>query len=46
MENIYWDLVTAYQDEQIKARALGFANQTLTDDQKQLDLKAIPALQV
>jgi outer membrane protein TolC len=46
VENIYWDLVTAYQDEQIKARALGFANQTLTDDQKQLDLKAIPALQV
>ncbi len=46
VENIYWDLVSAYQDEQIKARALGFANQTLTDDQKQLDLKAIPALQV
>jgi outer membrane protein TolC len=46
VENIYWDLVSAYQDEQIKARALGFANQTLSDDQKQLDLKAIPALQV
>jgi outer membrane protein TolC len=46
VENIYWDLVSAYQDEQIKSRALGFANQTLTDDQKQLDLKAIPALQV
>ncbi len=27
-ENIYWDLVDAYQDEQIKERALGFANQT------------------
>ena len=45
-ENIYWDLVAAYQDEQIKSRALGFANQTLSDDQKQLDLKAIPAMQV
>jgi outer membrane protein TolC len=44
--NIYWDLVAAYQDDQIKDRALGFANQTLSDDQKQLDLKAIPALQV
>jgi outer membrane protein TolC len=45
-ENIYWDLVDSYQDEQIKEQALGFANQTLSDDQKQLDLKAIPALQV
>ena len=46
VENIYWDLVGAYEDEQIKSRALGFANQTLGDDQKQLDLKAIPAMQV
>ena len=46
IENIYWDLVGAYQDEQITERSLGFANQTLTDDQKQLDLKAIPAMQV
>jgi outer membrane protein TolC len=44
--DIYWDLVNAYEDEQIKERALGFANQTLTDDQKQLELKAIPAMQV
>ncbi len=46
IENIYWDLVNAYQDEQIKERSLGFANQTLTDDQKQLELQAIPAMQV
>jgi len=46
IENIYWDLVNAYQDEQIKERALGFANQTLSDDQKQLELSAIPAMQV
>jgi outer membrane protein TolC len=46
IENIYWDLVNTYQDEQIQERALGFANQTLSDDQKQLELKAIPAMQV
>ena len=46
IENIYWDLVGAWQDEQIKTQALGFANQTLSDDQKQLELKAIPAMQV
>jgi outer membrane protein TolC len=46
IETIYWDLVNAYQDEQIKERSLGFANQTLSDDQKQLELQAIPAMQV
>ncbi|HEX3662690.1 MAG TPA: TolC family protein [Acidobacteriaceae bacterium] len=46
VEDIYWDLVNAYEDEQIKERSLAFANQTLGDDQKQLELKAIPALQV
>ncbi|HTW46707.1 MAG TPA: TolC family protein [Acidobacteriaceae bacterium] len=46
VEDIYWDLVGAYEDEQIKAQSLDFANQTLNDDQKQLELKAIPAMQV
>ena len=46
VENIYWDLVNAYEDEQIKERSLAFANKTLSDDQKQLELKAIPAMQV
>ncbi len=46
VQDIYWDLVNAYQDEQIKERTLGFANQTLSDDQKQLQLQAIPEMQV
>jgi outer membrane protein TolC len=46
VENIYWDLVNAYQDSQIKDRSLAYANETLSDDQKQLQLKAIPAMQV
>jgi outer membrane protein TolC len=46
VENIYWDLVNAYKDEQLKESSLSFAQQTLSDDQKQLDLKAIPAMQV
>jgi len=46
VEDIYWDLVNAYEDEQIKERSLAFANQTLSDDQKQLELKAIPQMQV
>ena len=44
--NIYWDLVAAYEDEAVKQRSLDFANQTLATGRKQLDLQAIPALDV
>jgi outer membrane protein TolC len=46
IENIYWDLVNAYQDVQVKDRSLAFAQKTLDDDRKQLELNAIPAMQV
>jgi len=46
VQDIYWDLVNAYEVEQISERSLGFANKTLSDDQKQLELQAIPAMQV
>jgi outer membrane protein TolC len=46
VQNIYWDLVNAYQDELIKERLLSFALKTLSDDQKQLELNAIPSMQV
>lgn len=44
--NLYWDLVAAYEDEQVKERSLGFANDTLESGRKQLALQAIPALDV
>jgi outer membrane protein TolC len=46
VENIYWDLVNAYEDEQVKERSLAFTQQNLQTDQKQLQLNAIPAMQV
>jgi outer membrane protein TolC len=46
VENIYWDLANAYQDVQVKDRSLAFAQKTLDDDRKQLELNAIPAMQV
>jgi outer membrane protein TolC len=46
VENIYWDLVNAYQDSQIKERSLAYANETLSDDQKQLEVQNVPAMQV
>jgi outer membrane protein TolC len=44
--NMYWDLVAAYEDEQVKSRALDFAKQTLDSGRKQLELQAIPAMDV
>ena len=44
--NMYWDLVAAYDDEQVKSRSLDFASQTLESDRKQLSLQAIPAMDV
>lgn len=44
--NLYWDLVSAYEDEQVKSSSLDFANGTLVMARKQLDLQAIPAIDV
>jgi outer membrane protein TolC len=44
--NMYWDLVAAYEDEKVKAGLLDFANETLTSGRKQLELQAIPAMDV
>ena len=44
--DMYWDLVAAYEDEQVKSRALDFANATLDNSRKQLSLQAIPAMDV
>jgi outer membrane protein TolC len=44
--NMYWDLVAAYEDEQVKDRSLAFAQQTLDSGRKQLQLQAISAMDV
>ena len=44
--DMYWDLVNAYQDEQVKERSLKFAQETLDSDKQQLGLQAIPAMDV
>jgi outer membrane protein TolC len=46
IQEIYWDLVNAYQDEQVKSRSLEFANKTFDDTKKQFDLQAVPAIDV
>src|SRR5215831_15645257 len=46
IENIYWDLVSAYQQARVNEQSLAFANQTLDNAKKQLQLEAIPQMDV
>ncbi len=38
VENIYWDLVTAYEAVKVNQRQLELANKTLSDDQEQVKI--------
>ena len=38
--NIYWDLVSAYEEEQVNEQSFAFAQQSLDNAQKQLQLEA------
>jgi len=44
--NLYWDLVSAYDEEQVGERSVEFARQTLETSRKQLELQAIPEMDV
>jgi outer membrane protein TolC len=44
--NIYWDLVSAYEQANVNQQSLDFANQTLDSTRKQLQLEAVPEMDV
>jgi outer membrane protein TolC len=44
--NIYWDLVSAYEEEKVNEQSYAFAQQSFDNAQKQLQLQAIPAMDV
>ena len=46
IENIYWDLVNAYEQARVNEQSLAFANQTLENARKQLQLESIPEMDV
>jgi outer membrane protein TolC len=46
IENIYWDMVNAYEQANVNEQALAFAQQSLDNARKQLELEAIPAMDV
>ena len=46
IENIYWDLVNAYEQSEVNEQSLSFAQQSLDNAKKQLQLQSIPAMDV
>ena len=46
IENIYWDLVSAYEQTQVNEQSFAFAQQTLENTRKQLQLESVPAMDV
>jgi outer membrane protein len=46
VQNIYWDLVNAYEDLRVKERSLGLANQLLGDTQKQVQIGTLAPIEV
>jgi outer membrane protein TolC len=46
IENIYWDLVSAYEQTQVNEQSSAFAQQTLANAKKQLQLESIPEMDV
>jgi len=46
IENIYWDLVSAYEQTQVNEQSYDFAQQTLENTKKQLQLESVPEMDV
>ena len=46
IENMYWDLVSAYEQTQVNEQSSAFAKQTLENARKQLQLESIPEMDV
>ena len=46
IENIYWGLVSAYEDEQAKERALAQSSQLTADNRRQLEIGTLAPLDV
>ena len=46
IQNIYWDLVNAYEDVKVKERSLALAQKTLNDNQKQVEIGTLAPIEV
>ena len=46
IQNIYWDLVNAYEDTKAKERALALAQKTLADNKKQVEIGTLAPIEI
>ena len=46
IQNIYWDLVNAYEDLKVKERSLALANKTLGDNRKQVEIGTLAPIEI
>jgi outer membrane protein len=46
IENLYWNLVYAYENVRVQQEALAFAQRTLEDNRKQVQVGTLPPIQV
>jgi len=46
IENLYWDLVYAYENVHVQQEALAFAQRTLADNKQQVQFGTLPPIQV
>jgi len=46
IENIYWDLVFAYENVRVQQESLAFASKTLSDNQKQVQIGSLAPIEV
>ena len=46
IQNIYWDLVNAYEDVKVKERSVALAQKTLSDNQKQVQIGTLAPIEV
>ncbi|MBV9341548.1 MAG: TolC family protein [Acidobacteria bacterium] len=46
IENLYWNLVYAYENVRVQQEALAFAQKTLSDNQKQVEIGSLAPIEV
>ncbi|MBZ5547537.1 MAG: TolC family protein [Acidobacteriia bacterium] len=46
IQNIYWDLVNAYENVKVQQDSLGLAQKTLSDNQKQVEIGTLAPIEV
>ncbi|HEV2021026.1 MAG TPA: TolC family protein [Terriglobales bacterium] len=46
IQNIYWDLVNAYEDVKVRERSLGLADKTLSDNRKQVEIGTLAPIEI